>query len=106
MVKSSNSQWFIYLLECTNGKLYTGITTDLEERFKRHVSGRGAKFTKINRPRHIIAAKPCKDLSEASKLEWRIKRLTRAKKFLMASQWPMKEGLPKLALCPTSGLEK
>ncbi|MDX2028853.1 MAG: GIY-YIG nuclease family protein [Alphaproteobacteria bacterium] len=80
--------WFVYLLECTNGRLYTGITTDLAERFRKHSSGKGAMFTRLNRPSHMIGAKPCKDRSEASKREAAMKRLTPAQKRLAASRWP------------------
>jgi putative endonuclease len=86
--------WFIYLLECKNGKLYTGITTDLEKRFRRHASGKGAKFTKRNPPSHIIAAKPCQSRSEACKLEWVLKQLKPHQKLATASQWPLRKDLP------------
>jgi putative endonuclease len=87
MSKKPIPAWFVYLLECANGRIYTGITTDLEKRFNAHVSGKGAKFTRANRPSHIIAAKPCRTRSEASKLEWAIKRLKPAQKRAMASEW-------------------
>ena len=93
-MKKFNALWFVYLLECANGKLYCGITTDLAKRFKAHVSGKGAKFTRANRPSHMIAAKPCKNRSEASKLEWAIKRLKPAQKRAIALQWTMTKGLP------------
>ena len=82
-----NGAWFVYLLECANGKLYCGITTDLEKRFRKHVAGKGAKFTRANRPSHIIAAKPCESCSEASKLEGAVKRLTPAQKRATAKKW-------------------
>ena len=42
--------WFVYLLECENGKIYTGITTDVTRRFDEHLKGTGAKFTRANLP--------------------------------------------------------
>jgi len=95
-VRKSSGTWFVYLLECMNGMIYTGITTNLEKRFQRHASGRGAKFTKRNPPSHIIAAKPFRTRSDASKAEWMVKRLTPAQKRAAASQWPITENLPKL----------
>ena len=82
-----NGAWFVYLLECADGRIYCGITTDLEKRFNAHVSGKSAKFTRSNRPSHIIAAKPCESCSEASKLEGAVKRLTPAQKRATAKKW-------------------
>lgn len=62
--------WFVYLLECENGKIYTGISTDVEKRFQKHLSGTGAKFTRSNPPLHILAFKPCSNRSEASSIEY------------------------------------
>jgi len=87
VVKKSQGAWFVYMLVCANGKLYTGITTDLEKRFRNHVAGTGAKFTRANQPSHIIATKPCKNRSEASKLEWAIKRLTPKQKRALGLSW-------------------
>lgn len=47
--------WYVYLLECQNGKIYTGITTDVNRRFDEHLSGTGAKFTRANPPVQILA---------------------------------------------------
>ncbi len=87
MAKTTNVSWFVYLLECCNGNLYCGITTDLDARFRKHLTGKGAKFTRANIPSHIIAAKECKNRSEASKLEWAIKRLRPQSKRALALQW-------------------
>jgi len=88
--------WFVYLLECTNGRLYTGITVDLEKRFLKHCSGKGAMFTRLNAPAKIIAAKRCKNRSEASKLEWAIKQLKPQQKREQASQWTVIKKLPRV----------
>lgn len=90
----SSPAWFVYLLECENGRLYTGITPDLVERFHKHATGKGAMFTRLNKPRRMIAAKPCVDRSEASKLERAMKGLTPDQKRWMASAWPLQNGLP------------
>jgi putative endonuclease len=86
----TDSAWFLYLLECVNGKIYTGITTDVEARFNKHLTGKGAKFTKINPPSHIIATKLCKNRSEASKLEYQIKQLPASQKRALALNWTEK----------------
>ncbi len=96
MPKTKQS-WFVYLLECANGKLYTGITNDLEKRFYKHCAGKGAVFTRLNPPSHMVAANPCKDRSEATKLEYAIKQLTAENKRQAASRWKLKKNLPKSA---------
>ena len=49
--------YYVYILECSNGRLYTGYTVDIEKRFNEHVSGKsGAKFTRAFKPRKIAAA--------------------------------------------------
>lgn len=94
-MNAPNKVWFVYLLECANGKLYTGITPDLSERFNKHSNGRGAMFTRLNRPSRMIAAKPCENRSVASKLERLIKGLTPTQKRYMAAQWPLQDDLPR-----------
>lgn len=86
--------WYIYLIECEGGRLYTGITPDLEARFAKHLAGQGALFTKLNKPIRMIAAKPFRNRSEATKAERVMKGLSAAHKRFMASSWPLQEGLP------------
>lgn len=94
---SENAEvWFIYLLECKNGRLYTGITPDLAVRFRKHCTGKGAMFTRLNAPQRMIAANPCMNRSEASKLERTIKNLTPDQKRFMAAQWQLQDGLPSV----------
>ena len=72
--------WYIYILECSDGTLYTGITTDVNRRLSEHNSGKGAKYTKVRRPVTLRALFEAKNRSEASKEEYRIKRLSREQK--------------------------
>ena len=81
--------WFVYLLECHNGRLYAGVTVDLAARFAQHRSGKGAMFTRLNAPRRMLAAQSCANRSEAQKLEARVKRLSVAAKRSLAAQWPL-----------------
>ena len=80
--------WYLYLLECKNGRLYTGITPDVSERFKKHRRGKGAMFTRLNPPLRIVAARPYESRSLASKAERRMKGLTPVQKRQIASAWP------------------
>jgi len=95
-VNELSDVWFIYLLECANGKLYTGITPNLEQRFYKHCMGKGAMFTRLNRPQRMIAANPCESRSAASKLERLIKGLTPVQKRYMASKWSLQDNLPQI----------
>ena len=73
--------YYVYLLECKDGTLYTGITTDLKRRVIEHNSGKlGAKYTSSRRPVKMVYSKKFKDRSVASKEEARIKKLKRSKK--------------------------
>jgi len=73
--------YFIYLLQCSDDTLYTGITTDLDRRIKEHNDSKlGAKYTKIRRPVKLVYSKEFTDRSEASKEEARIKKLSRQQK--------------------------
>jgi putative endonuclease len=83
--------WFVYLLECQNGKIYTGITTDVQRRFHEHLKGTGAKFTRANPPVQILAFKHCMSRSEASSMEYHVKRLTPSQKRELGVIWKAKE---------------
>ena len=79
--------WFVYLLMCQSNRIYTGATPDLKKRFDKHQSGRGATFTRIDRPKQLLAAKRYESKSKALRAEYQIKRLSRAQKLHMAQQW-------------------
>ena len=75
-----NSTWFLYIIECTDGSLYTGITVDVEARYAAHCQGTGARYTRSHPPRRLLGFEVHPDRSAASKAEYRIKRLTAAEK--------------------------
>lgn len=72
--------WFVYILECNDSTLYTGITNDITKRIAKHNSGKGAKYTKTRLPVKLKVKFEANDRSEASKLEYKIKQLTRQEK--------------------------
>ena len=79
--------WYLYILECEGDRLYTGITVDVEARFKAHVNGQGAKFTRSYPPHRIAFVEPHADRSAASKAEYAVKKLSpEAKRKLIAEQ--------------------
>jgi putative endonuclease len=76
--------WYLYLIETVRGKLYTGITTDIERRFQQHQSGRGgAKFFRTDPPLRLRLRQTYADRSSASKEEYRIKQLTPRQKWAL-----------------------
>lgn len=68
------------MIECASGAYYTGSTPDLEKRFHLHQVGKGAKYTRMDKPRRIVAAEACGSKSEALKLEATLKKLPRPAK--------------------------
>jgi len=89
--------WYLYLLECQNGRLYCGITTDLAARFYKHQRGKGGMFTRLNPPRRMVAATVFENRAEASKAEYEMKQLSVAEKLRVAAGWGMQSGLPDIA---------
>ena len=79
--------WFLYIIKTDQGSLYTGITTDIEARFKKHQSGQGAKFFRTQKPIKVIFSKKCKNKSFALKQELKIKKLSPDQK----KQWIKKQ---------------
>ena len=66
--------WWVYVLMCFNGRIYIGMALDVEDRFKQHVAGRGALFTRINRPYCIMAAREFSSRRAAASEERALKR--------------------------------
>ena len=73
--------WHVYMVRCSDGTLYTGIAKDLEKRVEAHNSGKdGARYTRSRRPVTLVYSEQAESKSAAARLEYRIKRLPRAKK--------------------------
>ena len=72
--------YFVYILKCKDGTLYTGITTDLERRLAEHKSGKGASYTRARKAGTIVYSEKKKNRSTASKREAEIQSWTRARK--------------------------
>ena len=73
--------WFLYVVQCSDGTLYTGVTTDIERRIREHNgSKRGAKYTRGRRPVKLIYVKDCRDRFEALREEYKFKSLSRKEK--------------------------
>ena len=77
------SNWFVYIVKCSDNTYYTGITTDTDKRIEKHNKGNGAKYTRSRNPVKLVYFKPSLNRSSASKEEHRIKSLTREDKILL-----------------------
>lgn len=69
--------WYLYLVRCNDGSLYTGISTDVARRIEAHRSNRGARRLRGRGPLELVYAYPLGDRSEAQRVEYRVKRLSR-----------------------------
>ncbi len=74
------STWYLYILRCGDGTLYTGITTDVDKRLAVHQSGKGAKYTRGRGPLTVVYRENCGTHSDALKRERQIKQLSREEK--------------------------
>lgn len=78
---TNNTTWYVYILECKDRSLYTGITTDVERRVREHNEGKlGARYTRARRPVRLSYFEELENRSSASKREWEIKKLSRKQK--------------------------
>ncbi len=84
------TNWYVYILRCSDGSLYTGVTTDCERRLHEHNhTSRGAKYTRARRPVTLAYSEQLADRSEAQRREAAIKRLSPAhKRALIATATP------------------
>ena len=83
--------WEVYMLECADGTLYTGISTDPERRLKVHNSGKGAKYTRGRLPAVIRYREVMPDKGAALSRECAIKRLTRREKLELIREYEEKK---------------
>ncbi len=77
------AEWFIYLIRCRNGHLYTGISTDITRRFGAHQAGKGAKYLRGKGPLELVYQKKIGTRSEALKAEIMVKSMSRPAKLAM-----------------------
>jgi putative endonuclease len=72
--------WFVYMVRCADGSLYTGATNDLERRVTAHNAGKGARYTRSRRPVALVWSRRAKDRGSALSREARLKQLSRDEK--------------------------
>ena len=76
----SEKPWYLYLIECQDGSIYTGITVNVKARYAAHENGTGARYTRAHPPRCLLAVVEHPDQSAASKAEYAIKKLSAIEK--------------------------
>ncbi len=76
----AEKRWVLYMLECGDSTLYTGITNDLKQRLKRHQAGKGARYTRGRLPVKLVYIEHCKNRGVALRKEHTLKRYCRTVK--------------------------
>lgn len=78
--------WVVYIVRCSDGTYYTGISNNVQARVGKHNSGKGAKYTRSRRPVELVWSEPAKDRSAASKREYKIKKMKREDKLRLIGE--------------------
>lgn len=90
--------YWVYVLRCRDGSLYTGMTNDLPRRMALHAAGKAAKYTRSHPPQALAGLWRCGDRTAAARLEYAVKTLPREKKLaLLAAPERVGETFPPLA---------
>jgi putative endonuclease len=82
--KRAGKRWYVYLIECRSGAIYTGIAVDVDARYAKHIAGTGARYTRSNPPERLLATFACGSRSVASRIEAGVKKLSAATKAELA----------------------
>lgn len=83
-----SADYFMYVLRCADGTLYTGYTVDVQQRLRTHNEGRGAKYTACRLPVTLIAQASFATKHDAMSAEFRFKRLSRSQKLTLIEEAP------------------
>src|SRR5438270_4939871 len=78
-------RWYVYLVLCRSGAVYTGIAQNVTVRYAQHIAGTGARYTRANPPRRLLVNFVCLNQSEACRMEAAIKKLTAPRKQTVAA---------------------
>jgi putative endonuclease len=77
---ADGAPWSLYILKCGDGTFYTGVTNDIDRRFRAHQEGKASRFTRTRRPVALVYQEPCGTRSQALTRECAVKSLSRPKK--------------------------
>ena len=78
--------WFVYLIECVDGSVYTGIAVDVERRYAQHRAGKGARYTRSHPPARLLGCIEYQDRGAALRAEYAVKKLTPERKRALCTQ--------------------
>lgn len=84
---ASDKPWFMYVLECRDGSLYTGIAVDVEKRFAAHAQGKGARYTRAFPPVRVLISIPYPDRGSAARAEYAFKQKSAQEKRQFCAQY-------------------
>ena len=84
--ESEDVDWYVYILRCADGTLYTGITDNVDKRLAAHRAGKGAKYTRGRGPLELVYTQRQPDKSSALRRELEIKKRTRQEKLTVCGQ--------------------
>lgn len=79
-INFGDRMYYVYILKCGDGSFYCGYTNDVEKRFEKHKSGKGAKYTRSHLPVELVYTEEFEDKSDALKREYSIKSMKRNQK--------------------------
>ena len=85
----NEKQWYVYLLECQDDSIYTGITNNVDKRMETHKSGKGSKYVRQKRFKRLLHTIKTVDKVDAAKMEYQIKQLERNNKITFFMKHPM-----------------
>ncbi|WP_282166954.1 GIY-YIG nuclease family protein [Shewanella japonica] len=89
--QAKGANWYLYMIQCRDGQLYTGITTDVARRFSEHEKGgKGAKFLRGKGPLNLVYQESVANRSAATKRELAVKKLSRTKKLALITSYQPK----------------
>jgi len=77
--------WYLYMIECEDGSIYTGISVDVDARYQAHLNGKGARYTRSHPPKQLLKVIAYANRSEASIAEYATKQLTSVEKWKLAA---------------------
>jgi putative endonuclease len=80
MLRNDPQPWYVYILQCSDRTLYTGIAKDIEKRLAQHNSGTGARYTRGRAPVELVFVEGMRCHGDALRREYQIKRMSRAQK--------------------------
>lgn len=69
-------EWHVYIVRCSDGSLYTGVALNVDDRVKRHNSGKGARYTRSRKPVELVYTETVGDKGDALRREYDIKQLS------------------------------